>query len=79
MPRVPAEHLKMQVTENSRYGMFGESGWRGSIRLVKLVSKNPVSAHNLFPGAQIIQKSTKNPNNDPTPKKIKIAAKFEKN
>ena len=32
------ENLKMQVTEVSRYEVFGESGWRGSIRLVELVS-----------------------------------------
>ena len=32
------ENLKIQVTEVSRYEVFGESGWRGSIRLVELVS-----------------------------------------
>ena len=38
-----AENLKIQVTEVSRYEVFGESGWLGSIRLVKLVWKNPAS------------------------------------
>ena len=51
LPRAPAQNQKTQVAENYRYEVFGESGWRGSIRLVKLVSKNPVSAHNLLPVA----------------------------
>ena len=34
-------------------------GWRGSIRIVKSIWTNPVSAHNLFPGAQIIKKNKK--------------------
>ena len=32
------ENLKIQVTKVSRYEVFGESGWRGSIPLVELVS-----------------------------------------
>ena len=38
MPGVPAENQKTQVTGKSRYEVFGESGWRESIRLVKLLA-----------------------------------------
>ena len=41
---VPAEHQNMQVTENSRYEVLAESGWRGSTRFVMLVWKNSFQA-----------------------------------
>ena len=46
------ENLKIQVTKVSRYEVFGESGWRGSIRLVELVSNFKLSYLKTLPGTQ---------------------------
>ena len=56
MPNIPAENLKIQVTEVSRYEVFGESGWRGSIRLVELVSNFKLSYLKTLPGPNIENK-----------------------
>ena len=70
MPIVPAFYLKMQVDEVSRYEVFGDSGWRGSIRLVKVVWINQFSYLKTLPRTQNKQKNhqkvqilTKNPEN----------------
>ncbi len=53
------ENLKIQVTEVSRYEVFGESGWRGSIRLVELVSNFKLSYLKTLPRSQNRPKNIK--------------------
>ncbi len=62
MPRVPAENLKMQVTEVSWNEVFGESGWRGSIRLEKLVSRDKSTHPKTLPRTLNKPKNAKSPN-----------------